>query len=297
MYKASYFSLWLIESSLKVSDQYTFRLLKSSSTLPKEAIAEIKAIVTEAHEDAKRRLRNLAGISLDPLGSPSAFDPSQGYPECLDNQTLKGYFGEILAGIVAVNCSRFGENDWEMPVSLFRFHDLAFDQIERLRQDAGAPKKIPGRTGDDNLAFVRNANKAIAKVLVCEAKCTADHDSGLISDAHKKISERNLVPVSLRNLIDTLQDYDDVQSREWIDAIRQFWLLPKASSTERYDLVSYACGREPARASQISWIASDKPHSAYSGGRCLEVAEIHLHQVDELIAELYGKHETHNEPA
>jgi hypothetical protein len=298
MYKLSNFSSWFNESVFESSEKkYTFRLLKTNSVLSKEAIDEIKAVVFEAHEDAKRRLRNLSGISLDPLQEPSGFDPAQGYPECLEFQTLKGYFGEILAGIVAINYSHFGEDGWEMPVSLFRFHSLAFDQIERLRQDAIIKvKKTIGRTGDDNLAFVRAENGDISKTLICEAKCTADHDSDLINDAHKKISEANLIPVSIPYLIEVLLDYDDTASQEWVDALRKLWLSPKGS-LERYDLISYACGRAPARTSQKSWIKDDQPHPEYTGGRSLEAVEILLSKVDQLILEVYGKRESQNEQA
>ena len=300
MYKVTNPLNWLDESVVETSGRkYTFRLLKSISVFPEKIIDEIKVVVQDAHEDAKRRLRSLAGINLDPLGEPPVFDPAANYPECLDFQTLKGYFGEIFAGIVSVNYPHFGDNGWEMPVSLFRFHDLAFDQIERLHQDAGAAKRIPGRTGDDNMAFLRDKNGAITKVLICEAKCTADHSSTLISDAHEKISESNFKPVSLRNLIDILQGYDDDESKKWVDALRQYFLSPKSSAPERYDLVSYACGRGPVSASRKSWIPSDRPHIKYTGKRRLEAVEIHLFQVDKLILEVYRKQEqeVENEPA
>lgn len=297
MYKASHLPIWLTEAALSSSGQYTFRLLKSSPAISEEAIFEVRTIVENAHEDARRYLRELAGISLDPLGDSPIFDPAAGYPESLDAQTLKGYFGEILAGIVAVNYPHFGKSGWEMPVALFRFHDLAFDQIERLHQGAARAKKIPGRTGDDNLAFFRDNEGIISNILVCEAKCTAGHSSVLISDAHEKISELNLVPVSIKNIIDILRGYDDSQAKDWIDALRQLWFSQKDPPSERYDLVCYACGREPARASQKSWIDSDHAHPSYTAGRHLEATEIHLHQVDELILEVYRKYESQSEPA
>jgi hypothetical protein len=296
MYKTSNLSLWLTEAIMNSSEQYDFRLLKSSKAISEDAMGEIKTIVNKAHEDARKYLRTLAGMSLDPLSEKQIFDPAAGYPESLDIQTLKGYFGEILTGVVAVNYSHFGETVWEVPVALFRFHDLAFDQIGRLSQGTANPKKIPGRTGDDNLAFVRDENGFINKILFCEAKCTADHDSTLISDAHEKVSEANLIPVSIKNLIDILRDYDDVNSKEWIYALRHLWLSSKNPTSKRFDLVCYACGREPARTSQKSWISSNQPHSSYTAGRFLEAIEIHLHSVEELIQEVYGKRERQNEP-
>lgn len=297
MYKLPNLSDWFTETVFESKNRkYLLRVIKcKSSQLPLEAKDALKTLVLESHEDAKRHLRDLAGVNLDPLQKIATCDPTEGYPEKLELQTLKGYFGEIIAGIVAVNYSRFGENDWQMPVSFFRFHDLAFDQIERLRQNPGLAKKIPGRTGDDNLAFVRTTDGDIRKGLVCEAKCTASHDSSLVADAHEKVSEVNLLPVSLRKIIEVLSDYDDTESREWVDALRKLWLSGD-KTFERYDLVSYTCGRSPVRASQTSWIDGDQPHPKYTGGRLLEATEIHLTDVEQLISEVYGKREVQNEP-
>ena len=289
MIKSTKLSCCLTSSVTESKDKrYRHQLLKEQSTKRSVMVEELKTIVQIAHQDAICHLRKLADIPpLDPL-PPNINDPTRGYPYQLDALTLKGYFGEIFAGIIAENFSPFGENSWEIPAFLFRFHNFAFDQLERWHQIDQDPGIIPGRTGDDCLAFRRNSRGQITHSLVCEAKCTKDHDSHLIKDAHEKVSETNPIPINLKQLIEILKDSNDPISRQWVKPLQELWLLKSNPGHERYDLVSYVCGQQPIR-NPRGWISTDKPHPAYSAGRCLEAVEVHLDDVENLICEVYGK--------
>lgn len=288
-------SKWLSNSVTESKDKrYRHRILKENFNQRHEIIEDLKLFVQNAHEDARLRLRKITGISLDPLGSPCRNDPARGYPEVLHIQTLKGYFGEIFAGLIATNFSSFEEGNWEVPAFLFRFHIVEFQHLEILRQTNIEAKKRPGRTGDDVLAFQRDENGYIIRSLVCEAKCTHSHDSEMISEAHKKASEANLKPVDIPQLIEILQDYDDLEYEKWIDSLRYLYFQDSNIAYERCDLVSYICGHSPAKNGKKTWIPVDRPHKDYSGGRRLEAVEIHLNGVEELIREVYGKKDNTN---
>ena len=255
-----------------------------------EAIAALKQIVHDAHEDSRKRLRDLLGESLDPLGENSAY-PVNNYPQCLHPLTLKGYFGEIFAGIIVEHFRPHNEDKWEIPAYLFRHHLEAFRQLEQLHQDSRSIGIIPGRTGDDCLAFKRDDTGKITHSLVCEAKCTNGHDySNLLMEAHEKISEPNLKPLDLLQLIEILKSYDDNESKLWVNELRRLQLGKNPIGYERCDLVSYVCGSVPRLARQTSWIhpPSNMP-SSYTGKRRLETVEIHLHDVEGLIARVYDK--------
>jgi hypothetical protein len=118
--------------------------------------------------------------------APPRPDPALKYPCRLHTTVLKGYFGEVFAGLLAENIPVAGRTDWEVPAFLFRNHRLAFHQLERYRQAGQLPGPMPGRLGDDCLGFRRNARGTIVAVLYCESKCTAGHDSTMIADAHKE---------------------------------------------------------------------------------------------------------------
>jgi hypothetical protein len=247
---------------------------------------QLKEYVYNAHEDARRRLRKLAETSLDPLEEVSGFDPAQGYPEMLHQITLQGYLGEIFAAIIAQFFTPFGITNWKVPAFLFRFHNLAFEQLEAIRQTGEEAGRIPGRTGDDCLAFQIDGKGFIFRVLYCESKCTTENSAKLIAEAHKKVGQSQIK--NIHQLIEILKDYDDPDSRMWLDALRRLW-MNGLSGCERYNLVNYICAHSPSKGDRKHWIPADRPHADYISDKPLEAVELHLHDVEGLVREIYGK--------
>jgi hypothetical protein len=256
-------------------------------------LEELRTAVQEAHEDARRRLCRLAATDLDPLANQGVrADEALGYPQRLPIRTLKGYFGEFFAGVVAENCHPFDLRDWVVPAYLFRFHTVAFQQLDAAAQDGNAVGEIPGRTGDDCLAFRMDATTGlISAALFCEAKCTDDHDAHLVAEAHTKLSSRTERPADLLQLIEVLQASNAPDARRWAGALERLFWGQRAPGYARYDQITYICGRSPARGGRTCWISRDGPHEAYRGGRSLHIAEIHLQGVDNLVAGVYGRRE------
>lgn len=274
---------WLIEvSSTSPDGMYRHSLLKENPEYRQNAIKELKKYIDNAHEDARKRLREIAGYNLDPLEREPQEDPTRDYPQMLHLQTRKGYFGEIFAGLFAENFDPFDEEEWEIPIYLFRYHLTEFQQLERIRQTGLSAEVRPGRTGEDCLAFKRDEEGKIIKTLCCEAKCTKDHDSNMINDAHQKASQIEIV--DLPQLIEVLNCYNDEESKKWVAALRTLWLRD-LKNNDRYDLISYVCGQQPIR--KKSWISSDLPNTNYNGGRKLQAVEVHLNDVEELVNKVY----------
>jgi hypothetical protein len=199
--------------------------------------------------------------------------------------TLKGYFGEIMTYAIAESFDACGHSDWEVPGFPFRFHVTAFQRLEAQRLDGRPMGTIIGRTGDDCLAFRRDAKGAIVGVLYCEAKCTATHDPSLIEDAHKKLTGPG--PVDVLNLIEILSGDPTPENTAWIDALRRFRDAFPSGKIIRYDLACYLCGQWPKRSP--TWIDVSKPHAAYgSTGRTLESVEVHLTDVEDKIRAVYS---------
>ena len=273
---------------------YRHQRLSENADNRERAIAGLILLVREAHDDAVRHLAELAGNSLDPLGPPATQSFAPGYPGSLTMKTLKGYFGEVFAAIVAENFAPFGITDWHVPAFLFRFHHLAFFELEAFRQDSNEPGTIPGNSGDDCLAFQRDQSGRITRSLVCEAKCTADHDAGLLSDAYEKLSKKSYaVPLSVYQVIDVLLDRDDEEAREWIRALRALAFKAPARDYERCNLVTYVCGRAPKKGE--TWITPDKAHDLYTGRNRLEAVEVHVERPDDLIRRSYRPRAGHRD--
>jgi hypothetical protein len=285
------FKQWL-DPILSTSEdgRYRHQILNEQIDLRPEILDNLKCFVDKAHEDARKHIRQVAGCPLDPLNPNPEFDPADGYPALLHMRTLKGYFGEILAGLVCEYFAPHDENKWKVPVYLFRFHDFAFYQLEKIRQTGEKASIIIGRSGDDCLAFMRDDHGVIKRVAFCEAKCTPKHRSDMIIDAHENVSDKLLKPVSLHQVIEVLVDRGDKEAEEWIESLRQLYFLESTPDDyERCDLVSYVCGQRPKV--KDSWIPASKPHPDYSGDRRLEAVEIHLEDVEDLIRIVYGKKE------
>src|SRR5260221_1029529 len=276
-------SNWLRHTLVGTNSDNSYRhsLLKENLTQRFEVTEELRHYVQEAHEDARRHLRELAGYTLNPFEDHGADDPAKGYPETLHIITLQGYFGELFSPIIAQHFSPFEVDNWEVPAFLFRFHVVELQHIEAINQIGGEVKLRPGRTGDDFLAFQRDGSGEIVRVLYGEEKCTADHDTEMIAEAYKKAGESPIV--DFLRIIEILREKNDLSAEQWIDAIRR---TRYNAEYERYDLVSYVCGRHPKRDSV--WLPTDKPHKSYKAGRRLEAVETHLYGIKTLIHEVYS---------
>lgn len=293
--------LALLDSWLKVSEtrsatspRYCHLLITQENQVDPSVWDELYAYVDHAHEGARQALRAPLADSLHPLHCGTQADPAFGYPHMLGDKALQGFFGEIMAGIVAEYYAADGESKWEVPVYLFRTHVVAFQQLELMKQTGNWERQIVGRTGDDGLAFVRDEDGRIIAWLACEAKCTVGHSSALIADNHEKLSQAAARPIDLLRLVDALRDYrDDEYSRSWIDALRRYWWdHGRGKTANRCDVSVYVCGRCPKK--RGTWISTDTPHAQYTGRRHLTSAECHLPNVRSVIRMIYGRM---NQPA
>jgi hypothetical protein len=246
----------------------------------------LKQIVREAHEDAKQYLRRCTGADLDPLGASSDPSIADVYPHKLHLSTKKAYFGEIMAGLIAENFASVGQKNWRILTFLFSLHQLAFHQLEMWRETKVSPKHVWGQSGDDCVAFSKDAAGRVNAALICEGKCTNSHDSSMLADAHRKLSTQVMRPISLSRIITILRNYPgDPEAVDWANALYQFYRQEVRPDYRRYDLVSYTCGKRPMKTS--SWMPLNKPHDEYKGNRDLESTEIHLADVDALVEEVY----------
>jgi hypothetical protein len=274
---------WLRPSEVS-SDGYSHMLLTEEAGFRDAGVAALHALAQKAHRDAGERFQRLQGLSLDPLNRPQ--NPrALRYPDSLHTLVLQGYLGELLAGLISENY-RPHAREWRVPLFLFRGHLAAHQELERRRQLGGPARPIPGRTGDDALAFAIDDDDAIIAWLWGEAKCSHDHDAGLISAGCEQLSSDIRIPVDLIQLIELLQDSSEPESEMWIASLRE--LSFSSAPPPRYDMLVYVCGRRPS--AKASWISMSRPHDKYTGGRPLQAVEIHLTDLDEVLVGTYPDH-------
>jgi hypothetical protein len=264
------------DATRTVNGQYRHLRLAEDGRARPAALQDLARLVREAHADARTHWEQLRGISLDPL-APNAADNTAmpAYPDSLHTITIQGYLGEVLAGLIAENFAPHGIEDWQVPAFLFPTHVAALQALERRRQLGGPARPIPGRTGDDALAFLLNDDGFVSAWLWGEAKCTHDHSTKLIGDGHAQLSAQFYVPVDLTQLIEILDRRPDAASRTWANRLRVLLLVQtQASAPTRYDMLVYVCGRGPVRSP--NWLSTTTAAPDYSGGRPLEAVEVHL---------------------
>lgn len=279
---------WL-KSSGTSSGTYRHVHITEVPTQRAAGLDALAGLSREAHADAQASLEQLFKPSLDPLDPVNAASPDAlVYPDSLETSTLQGYLGETLAGLVAENYDLHGQ-PWTVPAFLFRGHTAAGESIDRARQLGTRPKKAPGRTGDDALAFRLDSSGRVEAWLFGEAKCTQTHQSGLIKTAHKQLSEQVWRPVSLGQLIEILKGRGAPGDAGWIAALEELQLRDEDSAPERFDLFVYVHGQAPKLAA--TWIPTDAPAPEYTGGKHLSAVEIRLDGVLAVLQHIFPRHQ------
>lgn len=267
---------------------YFYLLLKEEPTYRKNILPALKQVFHDAHQDFRNLVVDVFDANLDPLDPPSIQTEKKKFL-CkldqwltkLDNRTLAGYFGEILTGLTVLSFSPFEISDWEIPVFLYRHHVHAYDAFEKFSQTGKLPKAVIGRSGEDNIAFLRDNNGNVVRELRCEAKCSFGHNSGLISEAHKKFDDATKTSPEIFRILQILRDYDDVESQKWAASLKKHhW-----TRTEPLHLVFYVCGKMPI--AKTSWINKDAPHKNYTSARSLQSIEVHISNIPSLIKRIY----------
>lgn len=286
MAKIDNLHLWLSSIvSVSADRKYKHQLLTEDASRFSDVENGMKGYFADAHNDAKRHYSNLIAIDLSPGALiPSANEALTNYPEGLPIAILQSYFGEIFAGLVAEHLAPFDEGEWKVPAFLMRFHNVVFEQLEKShRAGQELPLTLPGRTGDDCLAFIKNESGQISKVLFCESKCVQGHRAEYLNDAHEKLSG---VFNCVHQIIEILEGRSDVESLSWIEPLRQLRMKKEGTDFEQCNLLCYISGDMPVR--RTTWIPVDVAHEKYTASRRLEAVELHLANLLDIVRKTYN---------
>jgi hypothetical protein len=287
---------WLVDQGLpSVAPSYRLRLWRDEQLQFPPIQTELVAYVTEAFEDARRRLKKGFEDDLSPFFA-AARDPTANFPTMLHRVTLQGYLGELFAIIAVEHWGAHGANDWRAPAFLFRFHTVEFQHLEQIdarlldgeRVNPDAPNEMrPGRTGDDGLAFRMGADGEITHVLALEAKCYGANSNQAIADAHGKLAGGPVRPTGVRELIEILSEYNTADAQHWQRALLALWQRGYRNAG-RLDGVAYVCGAAPAMGRvRRSWLPANAPRPEYNVRRSLEAMEFHVGDLQALIAAIF----------
>ena len=125
----------------------------------------------------------------------------------------------------------------------------------------------------------------IDAVLIAEAKCLSQNNTGKIREAHGQLSRKGH-PVGLDDMYRILKKYPaDPEAVKAKKALLALIRLDDASKIPRYDFLMYVTGKVPPK-TQTSWIDRQTVSQHYTGGRSLEVVEFHATQLHSLVEQL-----------
>jgi hypothetical protein len=285
MFGSTDFEDWFetVRTDDAVGNYVNFRLRARDAARWQNLRPTIAQYLEWAHADARRIFHDSLGITLDPRGGR----PPVEYPGSLPLMTRKGYFGEVFCGILAETGHVHADEEWAVPIFLFRLHNQAEEYLMRLITGEPAAGTIVGRTGSDNLALSLNGDGTVRAILGAEAKCYETFSTTKAREALTDLGTQAAVPVSLGQLKRLLAEIDREGFEATILDLERIIKRARQSTVPRHDLLVLIFEDPAIKNYNSPRISVTEKNANYAGGRPLQVVEVHLPGAGALIEELY----------
>ncbi|WP_376986972.1 aminotransferase [Bosea sp. R86505] len=292
---------WLNETN-QVDGNYGHLLLEQQAPIDP---AQLRPYFESAHLDAREAFHGDAGLDLHPdAGDPGAHAQ---YPACLPLTARRGLFGEVLCGLVTERYSFLGDQNWTIPVFLFRHHADARKYVFALARDPARQRQLHGRHGNDFIAICLDGNGLVVRFLAGEAKWRKSLTPGEVETlmhgqweddgaGGKKRSglgiwyglNRELAaPDGLRQLQSILKERDPQGYAAAILSLDRALILRGPIVIPRTDLVMISGNAAKKHQPGTSLLPADAAPADYTAGNPLQVVEVILQDGDTLIDQLY----------
>ncbi|SFH27973.1 hypothetical protein SAMN04488020_10986 [Palleronia marisminoris] len=301
-------SRWLKSyGTVEASGTYGHLLLEQRSKKPKELLDDLRDYFESAHADAREHFHSQIGISLHPDGGPTE---TITYPSCLPKKTIRGLFGEVMAGLVteAYQKEFVGGHPWHVPVFLFREHGDVEAYMWQLKADPERTREVYGRHGTDFVALCSNDDGDVVRVIAGEAKWRKSLVPSAVArlflgekvkdkvtgEAHHdgkgiwfEINRDSPLPHGLRQMQRILERLAPDAFANTIASIDGM-VLGQTPHPERTDLVVICGNGAASRGTAEPLIPFKAPPAEYEAGRNLQIVEVILADGEDLIEALYA---------
>jgi hypothetical protein len=281
-------------------------LLLEQTNLPVDdaLLGQLRPYFESAHMDARDVFHKAARISLHPEADARGAHAT--YPNCLPPKTVRGLFGEVMAGLIAEAYSLVGTKTWKVPIFLFRYHGPVDRYIFDLVRDPKRVKEIHGRPGNDFIGLELAADGSVTAFIAGEAKWRADlqpstlttimkgtgegrgaarvyNDDGVWNDINTALA----VPQGLQQICDLLKIKDRDGHAATILSLDKVLLDEGTPLPPRTDLVLIAGNRAKSRAVGSAYLPTTAPPADYTAKRPLQIVELVMSNGEHLIDRLY----------
>ena len=292
---------WLKETN-KIDGDYGHLLLEQQAAIDP---AQLRPYFESAHLDAREVFHGDAGLDLHPdAAAPGAHAQ---YPACLPPTARRGLFGEVLCGLVTEQYQFVGDQNWTIPVFLFRHHADARKYVFALARDPARQRQLHGRHGNDFIAVCLDAGGAVVRFLAGEAKWRKALTSGEVDtlmhgewekDANGvktrsglgiwyEINRELSAPDGLRQLQSILKERDPDGFAAAILSMDRALILLNPAVIPRTDLVVLSGNAAKKRKAGSTLLPDDAAPTDYTAGNPLQIVEVILAGGDNLIDQLY----------
>lgn len=264
--------------------RYRHRLFVQRQMPDGQTLRALQEYIDDTLRDAIREVCISEDDIVPFTQAPLPLGELRGYPGKLPEATLLGYLGEVMAGAFAEALGAHDSEEWWVPAYFFRYHDDAFHYLRQNPNATEEVRSVWGRRGDDVVALRFTKTGDFEAVLIAEAKCLSRSNTGKIKEAHEQLSRKGW-PAGLDHLFRILKHYpSDPDALKAKKAVQALLALEDASKIPRYDLLMYITGKAPVHTE--SWIERQTASADYTGGRSLEVVELHAEHLPALIEQL-----------
>lgn len=292
----------LLEPTPTFIEGYGHLLLEQIEDSNDELVSRLKAYFESAHLDARGVIHDFVGISLHPDHEKQT---EINYPSSLHLTTLKGFYGEVMTGLIAEGYDLVGQHDWEIPVFLFRFHDDAKKYLFTLVRDPAQERQTIGRLGTDFIGISINGGE-VERLISGEAKWRKELTQAVVDTVMLGPKERGRQtrvagkgvwaelnkevnpPNGLRELQIALKDLDPQAYGEVILSMDKLLAAFEPTIVPKTDLVLIVGEPRNNREKGECCIERDKVPENYLAGNDLQVVEIVLPDGENLIIDLYA---------
>ena len=283
---------------------YGHLLIEQVNAYDDELIARLKEYFESAHLDARMVFHEFIGIGLHPDDNEKRAEVS--YPSSLHLTTLKGFFGEVLAGLLAEGYELVGNKEWIVPIFLFRFHDDAKKYLFTLIRDPDQQRQTIGRLGTDFIGISIDDDGEVDRLISGEAKwrkrlskSSVDdimlgpkikgkqdrvESKGVWAELNKEVNPPN----GLRELQIALKEVDPEGYAETILSMDKQLSAFNATTVPKTDLVVIVGEANRNRNKGECNLDFDQVPKEYLAGNDLQVVEVVLNDGENLIQDLYA---------
>lgn len=261
-----------------------------------------------AHLDARQVFHKYIGIDLYP-DAPDKGGVRVEYPRCLPDKARRGYFGEVMAGLVTEAIELVGKHCWCVPVFLFRLHDDAKHYLFDLERDPKGKRETIGRLGDDFIGLLLDENGAVIRYIVGEAKWRTTLTSSVVetllhgkfikdpNDKNKRIRSKKgiwnkfnrntQIPNGMRQLQKILEEIDPEGYDSAILSMEEALRPENPRILPRTNLLIVLSNCAPSRKNMECLLPFERKPNEYTARHDLQLVEVVLKDGEKLIDSLY----------